>query len=129
MLLSSLFVYNQLGAIDEAALDRLGLVSEVSRSLAGKAAGGAKAAAPDADVARFAPSFLWLLRDFYLELSRRALSAWALVAAGRELTLRGASQRGRARDHAARVLGDRAAPGARRQRRGAKQESGATSPY
>ena len=68
VLLSSLFVYNQLGAIDEAALDRLALVSEVSRSLAGKAAGGAKSSAPEADVARFAPSFLWLLRDFYLEL-------------------------------------------------------------
>ena len=114
MLLSSLFVYNQLGAIDEAALDRLGLVSEVSRSLAGKAAGGAKAAAPDADVARFAPSFLWLLRDFYLDL-RCAPRAFGMgtCAAGRELTLRGASQRGRARDHAARVLRDRAAPGAR----------------
>jgi segregation and condensation protein A len=46
VLLSSLFVYNQLGAIDEAALDRLALVSEVSRSLAGKAQG---TAASDAD--------------------------------------------------------------------------------
>jgi hypothetical protein len=68
VLLSSLFVYNQLGAIDEAALDRLALVSEVSRSLAGKAAGAKPAAGAEADVARFAPSFLWLLRDFYLDL-------------------------------------------------------------
>ena len=85
MLLSSLFVYNQLGAIDEAALDRLGLVSEVARSLAGKAA-GAKAGAPEADVARFAPAFLWLLRDFYLELKKCAsnlISSWAHSAAAR----------------------------------------------
>ena len=68
VLLSSLFVYNQLGAIDEAALDRLALVSEVSRSLAGKAAGAKPGG--EADVARFAPSFLWLLRDFYLDLRR-----------------------------------------------------------
>jgi hypothetical protein len=75
VLLSSLFVYNQLGAIDEAALDRLALVSEVSRSLAGKAQGSGAAASSDddaavaAEAARFAPSFLWLLRDFYLDLS------------------------------------------------------------
>ncbi len=32
MLLSSLFVYNQMGGIDEASLDRLSLVTEVSFS-------------------------------------------------------------------------------------------------
>ena len=63
VLLSSLFVYNQLGAIDEAALDRLALVSEVSRNLAGKASGD------DVGVPSYAPSFLWLLRDFYLDLT------------------------------------------------------------
>ena len=31
MLLSSLFVYNQMGGIDEASLDRLSLVTEVTR--------------------------------------------------------------------------------------------------
>jgi hypothetical protein len=74
VLLSSLFVYNQLGAIDEAALDRLALVSEVSRALAGKAQGKGAASSDDdaavaAEASRFAPSFLWLLRDFYLDLS------------------------------------------------------------
>ena len=68
VLLSSLFVYNQLGAIDEAALDRLALVSEVSRSLSGRAASGAADPADDLG-ARYAPSFLWLLRDFYLDLT------------------------------------------------------------
>jgi hypothetical protein len=70
VLLSSLFVYNQLGAIDEAALDRLALVSEVSKTLVGRTNGpGGAAPAPEA-LAAFAPSFLWLLRDFYLDLRR-----------------------------------------------------------
>ncbi|KIZ05610.1 Interferon-induced guanylate-binding protein 2 [Monoraphidium neglectum] len=91
VLLSSLFVYNQMGGIDEAALDRLSLVVEMSKhikvrsgathgangvssggdgsaasSTAGAAAGGDDAAARE--LRRFTPSFLWLLRDFYLKL-------------------------------------------------------------
>jgi len=130
VLLSSLFVYNQLGAIDEAALDRLALVSEVSRSLAGKAAGGKAGSEADADVARFAPSFLWLLRDFYLDLRR---ARGAVLALGTFCTARLASlslcrpQRGRPRDHAARVPGGCAASGTRRWRRRAIQESGANT--
>ena len=34
VLLSSLFVYNQMGGIDEAALDRLSLVTEMSKHIA-----------------------------------------------------------------------------------------------
>ncbi|GBF94948.1 hypothetical protein Rsub_07449 [Raphidocelis subcapitata] len=103
VLLSSLFVYNQMGGIDEAALDRLSLVVEITKHIRVRAAaderggspggaaspppppllaggmGGAGAAAAagwpgtmDADAAaelrRFTPSFLWLLRDFYLRL-------------------------------------------------------------
>eukprot|EP00898_Chlorokybus_atmophyticus_P005840 jgi/Chlat1/6257/Chrsp44S05773 len=62
VLLSSLFVYNQarlMGGIDEAALDRLALVTEVARRV------GAKAGAGDSS----APTLVWLLRDFYLELA------------------------------------------------------------
>lgn len=33
VLLSSLFVYNQMGGIDEAALDRLSLVTEMTRHI------------------------------------------------------------------------------------------------
>ena len=42
VLLSSLFVYNQMGGIDEAALDRLSLVTEMTKHVrvrAGAAAG------------------------------------------------------------------------------------------
>ncbi|KAK1378665.1 hypothetical protein POM88_025409 [Heracleum sosnowskyi] len=45
VLLSSMFIYNQMGGIDEAALDRLSLVTEM-----------------------IFPNFVWLLRDFYLDL-------------------------------------------------------------
>jgi hypothetical protein len=76
VLLSSLFMYNQMGGIDEAALERLSLVSEMTRRVRVRAggsgtcaSGASNAAATDAaELAEFAPSFLWLLRDFYLRL-------------------------------------------------------------
>jgi len=70
VLLSSLFVYNQMGGIDEAALDRLSLVTEMTKHIrvrAGGDGGGSQTSSSDA-LARFAPSFVWLLRDFYLDL-------------------------------------------------------------
>ena len=70
VLLSSLFVYNQMGGIDEAALDRLSLVTEMTKHIrvrAGGDTGGSQTSSSDA-LARFAPSFVWLLRDFYLDL-------------------------------------------------------------
>jgi len=58
-----------MGGIDEAALDRLSLVTEMSKRIAVRAedesSGGAGAAALGAT----SPHFLWLLRDFFLNLS------------------------------------------------------------
>ena len=124
VLLSSLFVYNQMGGIDEAALDRLSLVTEMTKHIRARSGGGAPRTlcmmqcpahhpawlrmptAPPAsrsllqanhtacnatrstgsgleekftvtmtagpnttrELAQFTPSFLWLLRDFYLSL-------------------------------------------------------------
>lgn len=72
VLLSSLFVYNQMGGIDEAALDRLSLVTEMTRHIRVRAGAGnsASASGPDAsaELGEFTPAFLWLLRDFYLQL-------------------------------------------------------------
>eukprot|EP00850_Spirogloea_muscicola_P021189 SM000240S08606 [mRNA] locus=s240:134650:140591:+ [translate_table: standard] len=65
VLLSSLFIYNQMGGIDEAALDRLALVTEMTKHIRVRAG---EAAAGD-ELGHFSPTFLWLLRDFYLELS------------------------------------------------------------
>ncbi|GMH33309.1 hypothetical protein BSKO_01143 [Bryopsis sp. KO-2023] len=61
VLLSSLFVYNQMGGIDEAALDQLSLVTEMTKKIRSVAEGGGS-------LGEFFPSFLWLLRDFYLDL-------------------------------------------------------------
>uniref|UniRef100_A0A6M2EY99 GB1/RHD3-type G domain-containing protein n=1 Tax=Populus davidiana TaxID=266767 RepID=A0A6M2EY99_9ROSI len=65
ILLSSLFVYNQMGVIDEAALDCLSLVSEMTKHIHVKAS-GEKETVPD--LGHFSPVFVWLLRDFYLDL-------------------------------------------------------------
>ena len=64
VLLSSLLVYNQMGGIDEAALDRLSLVTEVTKNIRVQS----EHPAGQQDLSRFTPSFLWLLRDMYLSL-------------------------------------------------------------
>ncbi|KAK9714187.1 hypothetical protein RND81_06G078000 [Saponaria officinalis] len=65
VLLSSLFIYNQMGGIDKAALDCLSLVTEMMKHIRVRASGG-KTTAPE--LRQFSPIFVWLLRDFYLDL-------------------------------------------------------------
>lgn len=66
VLLSSLFVYNQMGGIDEAALDRLSLVTEMTKHIRVRAS---EHRPSNAELGQFSPVFCWLLRDFYLDLS------------------------------------------------------------
>ncbi|KAI3731766.1 hypothetical protein L1987_62955 [Smallanthus sonchifolius] len=66
VLLSSMFVYNQMGGIDEAALDRLSLVTEMTKHIRVRASGGKTSAS---ELGQFSPIFVWLLRDFYLDLA------------------------------------------------------------
>ncbi|XP_010916022.1 uncharacterized protein [Elaeis guineensis] len=65
VLLSSMFIYNQMGGIDEAALDRLSLVTEMTKHIRVRATGGRSTTA---ELGQFSPVFIWLLRDFYLDL-------------------------------------------------------------
>ncbi|CAK7350519.1 unnamed protein product [Dovyalis caffra] len=65
VLLSSMFIYNQMGGIDEAALDRLSLVTQMTKHIRVRASGGRTSAS---EIGQFAPIFVWLLRDFYLDL-------------------------------------------------------------
>ncbi|PSS04811.1 Guanylate-binding protein like [Actinidia chinensis var. chinensis] len=65
VLLSSMFIYNQMGGIDEAALDRLSLVTEMTKHIRVRATGGRSTAS---ELGQFSPIFVWLLRDFYLDL-------------------------------------------------------------
>lgn len=67
VLLSSLFVYNSMGAIDERAINSLSLAAELSSNIAiwaNKKLGQTK----EDVLSNFTPNFLWLLRDFVLEM-------------------------------------------------------------
>eukprot|EP00347_Sterkiella_histriomuscorum_P021939 403332245 len=66
LLLSSYFVYNSMGTIDENALQNLSLIVNLSKQLQIKNQ-KAEEADPD-DVAKYFPSFLWVVRDFALRL-------------------------------------------------------------
>ncbi|KAK6932614.1 Guanylate-binding protein/Atlastin, C-terminal [Dillenia turbinata] len=65
VLLSSMFIYNQMGGIDEAALDRLSLVTQLTKHIRVRASGGRTS---PSELGQFSPIFVWLLRDFYLDL-------------------------------------------------------------
>ncbi|KAG2261892.1 hypothetical protein Bca52824_068971 [Brassica carinata] len=65
VLLSSMFVYNQMGGIDEASLDRLSLVTQMTKHIRVKASEGTSS---PSELGQFSPIFVWLLRDFYLDL-------------------------------------------------------------
>ncbi|ESQ39741.1 hypothetical protein EUTSA_v10000755mg [Eutrema salsugineum] len=65
VLLSSMFIYNQMGGIDEASLDRLSLVTQMTKHIRVKASGGTSSRS---EIGQFSPIFVWLLRDFYLDL-------------------------------------------------------------
>mgnify|MGYP002632512602 FL=1 len=67
LLLSSYFVYNSVGSIDEGALNNLSLVVNLTKHIHVRSA--AQGGEDDgADFAKYFPSFLWLVRDFTLQL-------------------------------------------------------------
>jgi len=66
LLLSSYFIYNSMGTIDENALQNLSLIVNLSKQLE---VSGQKAEDADPDqVSKYFPSFLWVVRDFALRL-------------------------------------------------------------
>eukprot|EP01028_Stygiella_incarcerata_P001700 TRINITY_DN1310_c0_g1_i1.p1 TRINITY_DN1310_c0_g1~~TRINITY_DN1310_c0_g1_i1.p1 ORF type:complete len:566 (-),score=162.09 TRINITY_DN1310_c0_g1_i1:1418-3115(-) len=63
LLLSSYFIYNSMGTIDEKAIDHLSVVIHMTRRIR------AELNKDDPDgLKQFMPPFLWLVRDFSLEL-------------------------------------------------------------
>ena len=68
VLLSSFFIYNSMGAIDETAIDRLSLVTELSRRIRTKETKDLNDSDPSF-FRHFFPKFMWLVRDFGLKLS------------------------------------------------------------
>jgi hypothetical protein len=67
LLLSSYFVYNSMGTIDENALQNLSLIVNLSKQLQIKKS-NAEDVDPD-EVAKYFPSFMWVVRDFALKLT------------------------------------------------------------
>ena len=69
ILLSSYFVYNSVGSIDENALQNLSLVINLTKHIQIKQAGGiAQDDVDPEEYAKYFPSFMWVVRDFTLQL-------------------------------------------------------------
>lgn len=66
LLLSSFLIYNSMGQIDERAIENMALVSGISEIFRNK--DGSKSRG----VESYLPNFLWVLRDFVLDLKGRS---------------------------------------------------------
>ena len=66
LLLSSFFIYNSVGNIDESALQNLSLIVNLAKEIQIKSKSSLEADADD--IALYFPSFLWIVRDFVLRL-------------------------------------------------------------
>jgi len=67
ILLSSFFIYNSMGAVDEQAIEDLHLVLHLAKHIHVKARKGSEAEKV-AELSQHFPTFLWVLRDFHLQL-------------------------------------------------------------
>ncbi|XP_039072570.1 guanylate-binding protein 1-like [Hyaena hyaena] len=68
ILLSSTFVYNSMGTINQQAMDQLHYVTELSDRIRAKSSPNSNGVEDSADFVSFFPDFVWTLRDFSLEL-------------------------------------------------------------
>ena len=67
LLLSSFFVYNSVGSIDESALQNLNLVVSLTKHIHIKAQGKSEDTDPE-EFSKYFPAFMWVVRDFTLML-------------------------------------------------------------
>uniref|UniRef100_F6XDZ9 GB1/RHD3-type G domain-containing protein n=1 Tax=Monodelphis domestica TaxID=13616 RepID=F6XDZ9_MONDO len=68
VLLSSTFVYNSIGIINQQAMDQLHYVTELTERIQAKSSPSTAGAEESIDFVNFFPDFVWTLRDFTLEL-------------------------------------------------------------
>ncbi|KAM6217089.1 guanylate-binding protein 2 [Rhynchocyon petersi] len=68
ILLSSTFIYNSVGIINQQALDQLHYVTELTERIRAKSSPDNSEVDDSADFMSFFPSFVWTLRDFCLQL-------------------------------------------------------------
>eukprot|EP00930_Biecheleria_cincta_P033302 TRINITY_DN23064_c0_g1_i1.p1 TRINITY_DN23064_c0_g1~~TRINITY_DN23064_c0_g1_i1.p1 ORF type:complete len:778 (+),score=198.88 TRINITY_DN23064_c0_g1_i1:115-2448(+) len=66
ILLSSHFIYNSMGAIDEQAIDDLHLVLRLAKHIHVKSRKSSNEEEKVAELSQYFPTFLWVLRDFHL---------------------------------------------------------------
>jgi hypothetical protein len=67
VLISSCFVYNSVGSIDEQALQNISLVLNLTKHIQLKASGIQDEVDPE-ELSKYFPSFMWVVRDFALKL-------------------------------------------------------------
>jgi hypothetical protein len=67
ILRASFFLYNSMGSIDENALQQLSLVVNLTKHIQIKAGSSSEEQDPE-DFAQFFPAFMWIVRDFSLQL-------------------------------------------------------------
>ena len=68
ILLSSFFIYNSVGSIDENALQNLSLVINLTKHIQIKSSGISQDDVDPEEYAKYFPSFMWVVRDFTLQL-------------------------------------------------------------
>ena len=68
ILLSSTFVYNSMGTINQQAMDQLHYVTELTDRIQAKSSPNTSEVQDSADFMSFFPDFVWTLRDFSLQL-------------------------------------------------------------
>jgi len=76
LLLSSYFIYNSVGSIDESALNSLSLVVELTKHIRTKADTEGSEPETGAEFSQFFPHFLWVVRDFSLILEDESGSSF-----------------------------------------------------
>ncbi|EGR32496.1 hypothetical protein IMG5_080950, partial [Ichthyophthirius multifiliis] len=64
LLMSSLFIYNSVGAIDEKSIQELQLTTQISKNIQCSN----KLSENEQIISQYTPKFIWLLRDFVLEI-------------------------------------------------------------
>lgn len=72
VLLSSNFIYNSMGAIDEMAVDDLHLVLNLAKHIHVRSGRRQGDSASNAELSQYLPTLLWVLRDFHLKLEDQA---------------------------------------------------------
>jgi hypothetical protein len=66
LLISSYFIYNSMGTIDENALQNLSLIVNLSKQLQIK--NSINDESDPEEISKYFPSFMWIVRDFSLKL-------------------------------------------------------------